>query len=178
VIRDGYQWDLRLKGTWSLGKRSLYYDDELLKDDPEYFIFTHQQKYLGLFLTVPLGKNKSRDLNLYQNKSGQYKKRLDLENAVLTLDSKVRDSFQQVAYWQKQKDIAKSAYLLAKRALDIEEQKYLVGRTSLLDWQRAQEMEMQVAMDQISTEMGYFLAQVELDYVSGLLPVRWQSYVG
>lgn len=175
LIRDHYLWDLRLKGVMSQGRQAYHYDEDFDYDLTRH-VHTQKHRYLGLFLTIPLTGSPSLDLSLYQNKSSQYKHQLETQQIQLEISQRVAQLKHQVNHWRRQQTIAAQSYQLAQKTLKVEEHKYLAGRASFYDWQLAQEMELQAAMNVESTQAGYFLAQVELDYIAGLLPQRWPHY--
>ena len=177
ILEDNQLWDLRLKGIFSVGRSHYRFDQDGLDFNPDLHNHARQRNYVGLFLNVPLSKDHRLELAKYQNLSWQHKRRLDYENKMMTLEMQVKNGYDQIAYWASQKNLALRAQMIAQKTLTIEEQKYLAGRSSALEWENAQASELQAAIDVLSTEMGLFLAHAELDYLCGLLHETWHAYV-
>ncbi|HET9843714.1 MAG TPA: TolC family protein, partial [Gammaproteobacteria bacterium] len=176
-LRDNFLWDIRLKGSWSIDKQRYFWMEDILNQEVYVKSRGSNHRYLGLFMTIPLSKDYSTHIALYQNKVIQEKKHLDLKHKELMLKQEIHNLFQQFQQWQNQQSIVEKAFSFAQHMLRIEEEKYLAGRSSLLDLQRMQEIEMQSALDKISLQATLLLARVELDYCIGLLPNTWREYV-
>ncbi len=177
VIRDEYKWDLRFKAHVSKGRR--HYRTQIEGFEYPWQDHTHAQtqKYMGLYLTIPLNQKAQLDLKLYQNKLNYLTAQSEINEKNLQVTAQMEQVYSQLDYWKNQIRITEKSRTMSLKTRDIVEKKYMSGFSTLLDLQQADLQVLQAVSEESSTKMNHFLAQVELDYFSGILSEHWTDYV-
>lgn len=177
AIKDASLWDLRLKAYLSRGKRHYTFEDEMFDYDNTEHYHADKQRYIGLFLTVPLNKDPNQTYRRMQNKTSFFRAQTELQNLARQSKQKINYLCEKLDYWKEQFRIVQKSHVLAEKAKEIMWEKYLSGFASHFDWHQAQTQALQSSLDVQNTKDNVFLAQVELDYQAGLLLETWPGYV-
>lgn len=176
LIRDETKWDISVKAFLSKGRQQ-YQTTPDFDFDPYDHIHANSQKYVGLYVTIPLNQNKQAMSQLYQNKLSQKILMSEQQSKMYATKLQINQAQKHLEHGLAHLEIAQKSYDISVKAKDILQEKYLAGYASSLDLQQAQTQALQAQTDVHAARMQVFLAHTELLFQSGLIAEQWSRYV-
>ncbi|NNF05086.1 MAG: TolC family protein [Rhodothermales bacterium] len=163
--RSGYLPSLSLSGSFSTGWSSSRSDVFSFSDQLD----NNRSERVGLSLSIPIF-NRLNTMTSVESAQVQYRNaELDLENLQQTVAIEVRQAYLNYLTAVKRLDVTEKQLRAAQQALNVEEERYDVGASTLVELTQARANYVDAASQRAQAVFQFYFQQRLIDYYQGTL---------